>query len=168
MKKSSIFIPIFVILLTAVLFPYKAGSTGIEPEVEKITIKMEKGHAEAERLFNFECGKCHKVPDVAKPGFGCSCCTRGLAPADLARIRDYMADVRTGEKIYGSYCGRCHALIDPKSHTLDYWEKNFCTSNGCMVKRQLTKEEDQQILLYLSSRAIKGRATAKTGTLRHH
>jgi cytochrome c2 len=153
-------LPIFTILLTVLFSAGKAVSIEIPPEVEKKAVSLEKSNADAEGFFNSRCGKCHKIPDPAISGSR-SACTRGFTKEDLVRTRNYMADVRSGKGLYESYCGRCHTLIDPASHTFDYWSKNICTSDSCMVKRRLTKDEEQKLLLYLSSHARKSRQDAQ-------
>jgi mono/diheme cytochrome c family protein len=152
--------PTFTLLLTVLFSAGMAASREIPPEVEKKAVSLAESNTEAERLFNSRCGSCHKLPDAANSEAK-SACIHGFTKEDLARTRHYMADVRAGKGLYESYCGRCHALIDPASHTFDYWSKNICTSDSCMVKRRLTRDEEQKLLLYLSSHAGKSLHDAK-------
>ena len=120
------------------------SSIEIPPEVQKKTVSLSHSGTVAEHFFNGNCGKGHKVPDPAKPVAPKLDCTNGIPKEGIVMVQDYMAGVQAGKNLYESYCGRCHDLIDPGSHTFHYWSKNICTSDSCMVKRKL---------LYLSSHA---------------
>jgi len=144
-----------LVLLCVILYAGKVSSIEIPPEVEKKAVSLQKAHAEAESLFAAQCAKCHKAPDPAKPAAARKDCSTGLTKDDFLRALNYMADVRAGKGLYETYCVRCHALIEPGSHTFDYWSKNICASDSCMVKRKLNGDEEQQLLLYLSSHAGK-------------
>jgi mono/diheme cytochrome c family protein len=144
---------VFSVLTSLILYPGKAAPIEIPPEVQKKAVSLKQANADAERSYKTECGKCHKAPDPAGPDEAKPECVRGLNSVHLEEVRHYLSNVRAGKSLYGSYCGRCHTLIDPGSHTFDYWSKNICTSDSCMVKRRLTKDEEQQLLLYLSSHA---------------
>ncbi len=128
-------------------------SIDIPPEVQKKTVALSHSRVAGEHFFIGNCGKCHKVPDPAKPVAPKPDCTSGIPEVGIGMVQDYMADVRAGKNLYESYCGRCHDLIDPGSRTFDYWSKNICTSDSCMVRRKLNSDEEQQLLLYLSSHA---------------
>ncbi len=130
-------------------------SIDIPPEVQKKAVSLSHSGTAAEHFFSGNCGKCHKVPDPAKSEALKADCTSGIPEVGVVMVQDYMAGVRAGKNLYESYCGRCHGLIDPGSHTFDYWSKNICTSDSCMVKRKLNSDEEQQLLLYLSSHARK-------------
>lgn len=148
-------VSVFVVLLTVMTYVSVVSSLEIPPEVEKKAVSLKKSHADAERFFTAECGKCHKIPDPAKSETLKPGCMSVLHKDQLDKMQDYMANVRAGKSLYESYCGRCHTLIDPGSHTLDYWSKNLCTSDSCMVKRRLNSDEEQQVLLFLSSHSKK-------------
>ncbi len=143
---------LFMILTTGI---QEVSSTEIPPEVQKKAVSLSHSRIMAEHFFNGNCGKCHKLPDPANPMALKADCTSGVPELGAGMVRDYLASVRAGKNLYESYCGRCHTLIDPGSHTFDYWSKNICTSDSCMVNRKLNSEEEQQILLYLSSHAKK-------------
>jgi cytochrome c5 len=148
-------VSVLLVLLSFVVYAGKVASIEIPPEVERKAVSLKKTHADAERLFAAYCGNCHAAPDPAKPGPMQPGCSAGLTKDDLARMQNYMAGVRAGKGLYETYCGRCHTRIDPGSHTFDYWSKNICTSDSCMVKKRLNGDEEQQLLLYLSSHARK-------------
>ncbi len=135
-------------------FATVAASIEIPPAVEKKTVLLKQSYQDAGHIFTAKCVQCHKVPDPATPGQAKTDCTKTLSKEDLVTVRNYMADVRTGKDLYESHCGRCHTLIDPGSHTADYWSKNLCTSDECFVKK-LHGDEEQQLLLYLSTHAGK-------------
>lgn len=130
-------------------------SIDIPSEVQKKAVSLSHSWIAAEHFFNGNCGKCHMVPDPAKPLALKPDCTSGIPEVGVVMVQDYMAGVQAGKNLYESYCGRCHDLIDPGSHTFDYWSKNICTSDSCMVKRKLNSDEEQKLLLYLSSHAKK-------------
>ncbi len=157
--RSRIFIAVsvsvYLVLMGIMSYITEAASIEIPPEVEKKTVSLKKSHTDAERFFAAECGKCHKVPDPANPVKPKSDCTGGISEVGVVMVQDYMTGVQAGKNLYESYCGRCHTLIDPGSHTLAYWSKNLCTSDSCMVKRKLNGDEEQQVLLYLSSHSKK-------------
>ena len=140
-------------LSAVLLYIREAVSIEIPPEVEKKAVALEKVHADAERFFASTCSKCHRAPDPTKPGPARDDCTKGLSKESLSKVQTYVSDVKAGKDLYESYCSRCHSLIDPGSHTFDYWSKNLCTSESCMVKRKLNADEEQQVLLYLSAHA---------------
>jgi cytochrome c5 len=142
-----------LVLLGVMSSAGKVASMEIPPEVEKKAVSLKKTNLEAERLFAARCRKCHKAPDPAKPGSVKPECSAGSTKDDLARVQNYMVDVRAGRGLYETYCSRCHALIEPGSHTFDYWSKNICTSDSCIVPKRLNGDEEQQLLLYLSSHA---------------
>ncbi len=127
----------------------------IPPEVQMKAVSLSHSRTVAEHFFTGNCGKCHKIPDPSKPVALNPDCTSGIPGDGVVMVQDYMADVRAGKNLYESYCGRCHDLIAPGSHTFDYWSKNICTSDSCMVKRKLNGDEEQKLLLYLSSHAKK-------------
>ena len=141
-------------LYVIILIAGAAGAIEIPPAVEKKTVVLSHSRVMAEHFFNGNCGKCHAVPDPASPVAPKLSCTSGIPEVGAGMVRDYMAEVRTGKVLYESHCGRCHTLIDPGSHTADYWSKNLCTSDECFVKK-LHDEEEQQLLLYLSTHAKK-------------
>ncbi len=143
------------ILLSVMFYFCKVAAMDIPPEVEKKAVQLNKIHADAERSFAANCGKCHKAPDPAKPGSIKQSCSNSTSRDELVILQGYMSDVHAGKDLYETYCDRCHSLIDPGSHTFDYWSKNICTSDSCMVKRKLNSDEEQQLLLYLSSHARK-------------
>jgi mono/diheme cytochrome c family protein len=144
------------VVLLGFVFPVnEVASIEIPPAVEKKSVSLKKSHVEAQSFFAAQCGNCHRTPDPANAGPEKPGCTKGFSDGDVSRVRNYLADVRTGKSLYESYCGRCHTLIDPGSHTLDYWSKNLCTSDECMVKKRLNSDEEQQLLLYLSSHSKK-------------
>ncbi len=128
---------LFMILATGVK---EVSSNEIPPEVQKKAVSLSHSSIAAEHFFIGNCGKCHKVPDPANPVTPKVDCTSGIPALGVNMVQDYMAGVRAGKNLYESYCGRCHTLIDPGSHTFDYWSKNICTSDGCMVKRKLNTE----------------------------
>jgi len=148
-------VSVLSVLMGLMLYIGKAVSMEIPPEVEKKAVSLKKSNADAEHFFADQCGKCHKSPDPAKQVFVKPGCSTSITKDDLARMQGYMSDVRAGKDMYESYCGRCHALIEPGSHTFEYWSKNICTSDSCLVKRRLNNNEEQQLLLYLSSHASK-------------
>ncbi len=143
------------VVLSITIFTAVAVSIEIPPEVQKKAVSLSHSRVFAEQFFIGNCGKCHKLPDPANPMAPKADCTSGVPELGAGMVRDYLASVRAGKNLYESYCGRCHTLIDPGSHTFDYWSKNICTSDSCMVNRKLNTEEEQQILLYLSSHAKK-------------
>ena len=140
-------------LLAVIFISSKAVSIEVPPEVEKRAVALTMTNADAERTFLAACGKCHKHPDPASSGPLKDDCTNSVPQVDLRKVQDYFSNVRTGRDLYNSNCDRCHTLIDPQSHTFEYWSRNICTSDSCMVKRRLTSGEEQQLLLYLSSHA---------------
>ncbi len=142
------------VVLIVVFFVSKAVSIEIPPAAEKKTVVLKQSYQEAARFYAAQCGKCHEAPDPATPDWVKTDCTKGFSKEALAKVRNYMADVRMGKGLYESHCGRCHALIDPGSRTADYWSKNLCTSDECFVKK-LHGDEEQQLLLYLSLRSKK-------------
>lgn len=153
---------LFFAILSACVVPLgvaflvpEVASIEIPPAVEKKEVSLKKSFVEVEHLFAARCGKCHGIPDPAKPTQAKPDCTKGFSKEELAEAQKYMANVRDGKSLYESYCDRCHALIAPGSHTADYWSKNLCTSDECMVKKRLNGDEEQQLLLYLSSHAKK-------------
>ncbi len=140
--------------LIIALFAGAAVPGEIPPAVEKKTAALSHSRVMAEQFFNGNCGKCHAVPDPASPVTPKPGCTSGIPEFGVSMMRDYMAEVRIGKGLYESHCGRCHTLIDPGSHTADYWSKNLCTSDECFVKK-LHGDEEQQLLMYLSSHSKK-------------
>ena len=142
-----------LVLLGVMVCTAKVASIEIPPEVEKKTVSLSHSRTAAEHFFIGNCGKCHKVPDPANQVTPKSDCTSGIPEVGVVMVQDYMADVRAGKDLYETNCGRCHALIEPGSHTFAYWSKNICSSDSCMVKRRLSGDEEQQLLLYLSSHA---------------
>ncbi len=158
MKAQRIFptgISAALVLLSAMLFVREVASLDIPPEVEKKAVQLTKINADVERSFITSCGKCHKTPDPVKPASLKHDCSTGFSKDDLGRVQGYMTNVRAGKELYETYCDRCHTLIEPESHDFDYWSRNICTSDSCMVKKRLSKDEEQQLLLYLSSHAKK-------------
>lgn len=143
------------VLLSVMFYVCEVASIEIPPESEKKAVSLKKSYADAERSFAAKCGKCHKAPDPAKMVSVNHSCSSGLSKDALGQIRDYMTNVRAGKDLYETYCNRCHALIQPESHTFEYWSKNICTSDSCMVKKRLNSDEEQQLLLYLTSHAKK-------------
>ncbi len=141
-------------VLGLLLYPTWASSVDIPPAAEKKTVVLKQGYLETGRIFVAKCGQCHKTPDPATSLETRADCSRSLSQNDLSAAQKYMADVRAGKSLYESHCGRCHDLITPESHTPDYWSKNLCTSDECFVKK-LREDEEQQLLLYLSSHAKK-------------
>lgn len=144
--------------LTFVLFSAsQAFGINIPPEVEIKKVILEKDRTETARLFQVECGKCHQVPDPADPSVEKmkSGCASDLSQENIARTHAYLTDVRQGKKLYEENCNRCHVLIEPSTYSADYWSSHMCSSDGCMVKRRLTGEEEQQVLQYLTSHARK-------------
>ncbi len=142
------------VVLSITYFAAGAASIEIPPAVEKKTVVLKQSYQDAGRVFTEKCGQCHKVPDPATQNSGKADCTKGMLPDDSATVQKYMADARTGKSLYESHCGRCHDLIAPGSHAADYWSKNLCTSDECFMKK-LHEDEEQQLLLYLSSHAGK-------------
>ncbi len=142
------------VFLGLLLYPAGASSIVIPPAAEKKTVSMSHSRLAAEHFFIGNCGKCHKLPDPATPMTPKSDCTSGIPELGVGMVLDYLASVRAGKELYESHCGRCHDLITPESHTPDYWSKNLCTSEECFVKK-LREDEEQQLLLYLSSHARK-------------
>ncbi len=165
MKREWLWIPfctlVFTFLIIISLMSYVGDAVSIEipPEVEKKTVSLSHSWIAAEHFFIGNCGKCHKVPDPSDPVTPRSDCTSGIPELGVNMVQDYMAGVKAGKNLYESYCGRCHTLIDPGAHTFDYWSKNICTSDSCMVKKRLNSDEEQQLLLYLSSHAKKNGAS---------
>ncbi len=144
------------VILLGIVFPVtEAASIDIPPAVEKKSVLLKKSHVEAESFFVARCGTCHKTPDPANSVPAKPDCTKGFSSGDVSTVQNYLAGVRTGKSLYKSYCDRCHTLIHPGSHTFDYWSKNLCTSDECMVKKKLNSDEEQQLLLYLSSHSKK-------------
>lgn len=142
-----------IFLSGAMFFISEVSSIEIPPGVEKKTVSLRKDHAEAERIFTVSCSKCHKAPDPSERKSTGPGCTKGLSRDSLTKVQTYVSNVQAGKSLYESYCGRCHALIEPGSHSFDYWSKNLCTSDSCMVKRKLNSDEEQEVLLYLSAHA---------------
>ncbi len=140
--------------LMSLLFAGTALAGDIPPAVEKKTVVLSHSRVMAEQFFKGNCGKCHTVPDPAGPATPKPGCTRGVPELGVSMVKDYLAEVRTGKGLYESHCDRCHTLIDPGSRTADDWSKNLCTSDECFVKK-LHDDEEQQLLLYLSSHAKK-------------
>jgi cytochrome c5 len=141
-------------ILLVFALSHTAASGEIPPAAEKKSVFLNKSRTEAERVFAIACGKCHASPNPAKTASVRPDCTKGLSEGDRAQAQSYMADVRKGKSLYESHCGRCHDLIAPGSHTREYWSKNVCTSEECFIEK-LKDEEEQQLLLYLSSQAKK-------------
>lgn len=146
---------VFFVLLTLITCVSEVFSIDVPPEVQKKAVSLSHSRTVEESFFIGNCGKCHEVPDPAKPVALKHDCTSGIPEVGVGMVKDYIADVKAGKNLYESYCGRCHDLINPASHTFDYWSKNICTSDSCMVKRKLNSDEEQQVLLYLSSHARK-------------
>ena len=147
------FLYTFLVMIGLMSYVGDVASIEIPPEVEKKTVSLSHSRTAAEHFFIGNCGKCHKVPDPANPVTPKSDCTSGIPEVGVVMVQDYMAGVQAGKNLYESYCGRCHTLIDPGAHTFDYWSKNICTSDSCMVKKRLNSDEEQQLLMYLSSHA---------------
>lgn len=140
-------------VLPAMLAPLVSpASAEIPPAVERKPVSLSPEHQAASRFFTGECGKCHSRPDPVKPDPAKPACTKGLSKDAFATLQHYIADVRAGKSLYESRCGRCHTLIDPEAYSADYWSKNLCTSEECFIEK-LRTEEEQQVLLYLSSHA---------------
>lgn len=152
-RKINVFgAPACALILIGTLFAGRATSIEIPPAAEKKTVILKESYQDAGRVFTAQCGKCHAAPDPVKPEQEKAGCAKGIPGNDLAAARKYINDVRTGKSLYEDRCGRCHDLIDPGSHTAAYWSKNLCTSDECFVKK-LHGDEEQQLLLYLSSHA---------------
>ena len=137
-------------LLLLTLCHAKLVSAEIPPLAEKKSVSLDNNRKEEERFFTISCAKCHSLPNPAQTTSGKPDCTKGLSEGDRAQVQTYLADVRKGKNLYESRCGRCHELIVPGSHTREYWSKNVCTSEECFIEN-LKKDEEQQVLLYLSS-----------------
>ncbi len=146
-------VSVFAVFMT-LFFAGAAAAIDIPPAVEKKAVVLSHSRVMAEEFFRGNCGKCHAVPDPASPAAPKPGCTSGIPELGAGMVKDYMAEVRTGKELYESHCGRCHTLIDPGSHTAEYWSKNLCTSDECFIKK-LHGDEEQQLLLYLSSHAKK-------------
>ncbi len=121
---------------------------------EKKSVVLDKSRTEAEHTFAATCAKCHALPNPVKPSSVKPDCIKDLSAGDLAQVQAYVADVIKGKSLYEARCGRCHGLIAPAAHTREYWSKNVCTSEACFIEN-LKSEEEQQVLLYLSSQAKK-------------
>jgi len=143
------------VILGVVVPAAEVASIEIPPAVEKKTVLLKKSHQEAESFFAAQCGNCHKTPDPANPAPAKPDCVKGFSGDSVSRVQNYQSDVRAGKNLYETYCNRCHELIDPGAHTLDYWSNNLCTTDECMVKKRLNNDEEQQLLLYLSSHSKK-------------
>ncbi len=141
-------------VVLAALCAVSVASAEIPPVAERKAVTLKKHHAEAERVFAAECGKCHQPPDSAAPADARAGCLKGVPEAKAAQARSFVAAVRAGKVLYEARCGRCHDLIAPGSHDSAYWSKNICTSGECFVEN-LLEEEEQQVLLYLTSHAKK-------------
>jgi mono/diheme cytochrome c family protein len=141
-------------LLLLALCQVKFASAEVPPSAVKKAVSLDASRMEAERIFAGTCAKCHAAPNPAQPVLERPDCTKGISEADRAQVRAYTTDVITGKGLYESRCGRCHKLIAPGSRTREYWSKNVCTSEECFIEN-LKKEEEQQVLLYLSSQANK-------------
>ncbi len=140
---------------STIMFVHRtAAAIEIPPAVQKKAVFLSHSRVLAENFFIGNCGTCHKLPDPANAMTPKVDCTSGIPELGVGMVQDHLADVRAGKKLYESHCGRCHDLIDPGSHTTDYWSKNLCTSDECFVKK-LHEDEEQQLLLYLSSHAKK-------------
>ncbi len=148
-------VSVYLILMGIMPYVTEVASIEIPPEVQKKTVSLSHSRTAAEHFFIGNCGKCHKVPDPANPVTPKSDCISGIPEVGVVMVQDYMAGVQAGKNLYESYCGRCHTLIDPGAHTFDYWSKNICTSDSCVVKKRLNGDEEQQLLLYLSSHSKK-------------
>ena len=61
-------------------------------------------------------------------------------------------DIAKGKTLYRAKCQKCHTLYDPKDFTLKVWKKNL---KEMKFKAELTKEEYNFILLYLSENSKK-------------
>ncbi len=145
----------FFAIIGLTTYVSEVSSSEKSPAVQRKTVSLIHSSTAAEHFFIGNCGKCHKLPDPANPARPKPDCTSGIPEIGAAMAQDYMADVRAGKNLYESYCGRCHNLIDPVSHTYEYWSKNICASDNGMEKKKLKGEEEQKVLLYLSSRAGK-------------
>ncbi len=143
-----------LVMISLTSYVNEVSSIELPPAAEKKAVSLKKDYVEAQLIFDTECGRCHKAPDPAKQEPQGSNCTKDLSNDNLIKVKNYMNDVRTGKDLYESHCGRCHELITPGSHTSDYWSNNLCTSDECFI-RKLNSEEEQKLLLYLSSHAKK-------------
>jgi cytochrome c5 len=141
-------------LLVFALWHAEPALAEIPPSAEKKTVSLDSSRVEEEHVFAVTCAKCHASPDPASPASEKPDCRKGLSEGDRTRVQAYIADVVKGKGLYESRCGRCHALISPGSHTREYWSNNLCTSGECFIEN-LKKEEEQQVLLYLTSQAKK-------------
>ena len=126
----------------------------IPPAAQKKPVSLNNTRAEAERIFANACVKCHVSPNPVGLAWERSDCTKGLSKGENVQVQAYLADVNKGKISYESHCGRCHELISPGAHTREYWQNNVCTSEECFIEN-LKDEEEQQVLLYLSSQAKK-------------
>ncbi len=145
---------VLFVMLTLLTFVGEVSSIDIPPAAQKKAVSLNNEYVEAQRIFDAECGRCHKTPDPANQGPERTNCRNSLSSDNLSKVKNYMADVRKGKELYESHCGRCHELYTPESRTPDYWSKNLCTSDECFVKK-LNDDEEQKLLLYLSSHAKK-------------
>ncbi len=121
---------------------------------EKKSVVLDKSRTEAEHTFAVACAKCHALPNPVKPSSVKPGCIKDLSAGEQAHVQAYVADVIKGKALYESRCGRCHDLVAPNAHTREEWSKNICTSEECFIEN-LKGEEEQRVLLYLSSQAKK-------------
>ncbi len=135
-------------------FATAAGSTDIPPAVTKKAVTLKPEFVKAGRVYAADCGRCHRAPDPAAQAAPRAECRKGVSAEDLDAALRYRAGARKGKALYESRCGRCHDLIDPGSRTVGSWSKNICASDECFVEK-LSGDEEQRVLLYLSSHAAK-------------
>ena len=152
MKKKNFILIVFLLAASVIPGQSRPVYAQIPPAVEKKQVALSREHHDAVSLYGAVCGKCHSFPDPVSAGTMKPPCTRDMPDSVRVRLQQYISDVRKGKNLYESRCGRCHALIDPRSYSADYWSKNLCTSEECFVEK-LRAEEEQQVLLYLSSHA---------------
>ena len=154
-----------VMTVSSPLYPGPA-SAEIPPLAEKKTVTLDAVRCENEQTFTTVCSTCHAAPNPVAPAAPKPGCSKDLSAQDRARVHTYLDEVTKGKGLYESRCGRCHKLVPPAAHTREYWSKNVCTSGECFIEN-LNAEQEQQVLLYLSSQAkreeLTRHAAAKCG-----
>jgi len=104
-------------------------------------------------LFESNCGTCHDLPDPSQPG-----CFSVVSPEDVIPIHTFMENSRMGRELFEADCGSCHALFAPSSRGFESWSTHMCNAD-----KHLSEAQEQQILLYLATHALKEQ-TEEQGT----
>ena len=96
-------------------------------------------------LFEMTCVGCHDLPDPSQPG-----CFSGVSAEDVIPLHVYMENSRRGKEVFEADCRTCHEEIDPSAHDIGFWSTHMCNAD-----EHLSPEDEQRVMLYLSSHVMK-------------